>query len=230
VLHAAHTPAPQVIGPHVQPVVIQPAADAAGHVANHVLNLSRVASTSITSNLHEGNAAPVLVFGNTLRETSRSERSSIERIRERAMRGEPQAAAFDIGGYTGNIDPHKAAGVVHGQEFVFSAPAVRAIGLERLERLHTQAKTGRMSEDHVAGYADGGYVTVLDSPRPLTLSRSSQYLMPPAQPVKTGDTHVTHHNYEITVQAQQGMSRSTAMQTGREIGRGIDAARRSRGG
>jgi hypothetical protein len=145
------------------------------------------------------------------------------------MRGEPLPAGFDIGGYTGNIDPHKAAGVVHGQEFVFSAPAVRAIGLERLERLHTQAKTGRMSEDHVAGYADGGYVTVLDSPRPLTLSRSSQYLMPPAQPVKTGDTHITHHTNNITVQAAPGMSKATALQTGQQVGRGIEIARRRNG-
>jgi phage-related minor tail protein len=228
----AHTTAPQVIVPHVPPVVIQPASEAASHVANQVLNLSRIASTSITSNLHAGNASTALVLAprDTLRETSRTtERASIERIRERAMRGEPLPAGFDIGGYTGNIDPHKAAGVVHGQEFVFSAPAVRAIGLERLERLHTQAKTGRMSEDHVAGYADGGYVTVLDSPRPLTLSRSSQYLMPPAQPVKAGDTHITHHTNNITVQAAPGMSKATALQTGQQVGRGIEIARRRNG-
>jgi hypothetical protein len=43
---------------------------------------------------------------------------------------------FDTGGYTGDGSPTDVAGVVHNQEFVFSAPAVRNIGRENLDALH----------------------------------------------------------------------------------------------
>ncbi len=46
---------------------------------------------------------------------------------------------FAKGGYTGDVAPDKKAGVVHGQEFVFSAPAVKAIGRSTLERAHREA-------------------------------------------------------------------------------------------
>jgi hypothetical protein len=54
-------------------------------------------------------------------------------------------AMFDDGGYTGAGDPRKAAGIVHGGEYVFSAPAVQRIGVSNLEQIHH-------------GYADGGLV------------------------------------------------------------------------
>lgn len=56
------------------------------------------------------------------------------------------ATGFDRGGYTGGREG-RAAGVVHGEEFVFSAPAVRRIGVANLEALHRP------------NYASGGYVT-----------------------------------------------------------------------
>jgi phage-related minor tail protein len=43
---------------------------------------------------------------------------------------------FDTGGYTGDGNPTDVAGVVHGGEFVFSAPAVKNIGRENLDALH----------------------------------------------------------------------------------------------
>ncbi|MCA9900631.1 MAG: phage tail tape measure protein [Candidatus Competibacteraceae bacterium] len=49
--------------------------------------------------------------------------------------GTPQA--FALGGFTGGAE-NEIAGLVHGQEFVFSAPAVRSIGLPMLEMLHNQ--------------------------------------------------------------------------------------------
>ncbi|MFG1413472.1 phage tail length tape measure family protein [Xanthobacter sp. VTT E-85241] len=52
------------------------------------------------------------------------------------------------GGYTGDGPVSKAAGIVHGKEYVFSAAATRAIGVNNLEAMHRQAK----------GYRDGGYV------------------------------------------------------------------------
>jgi hypothetical protein len=60
---------------------------------------------------------------------------------------------FASGGYTGNGPRNAAAGVVHGQEFVFSAAATRRIGVGNLDALHRRAK----------GYADGGFV----SPAPM---------------------------------------------------------------
>jgi hypothetical protein len=65
---------------------------------------------------------------------------------------------FSAGGWTGPAPVQTPAGVVHGQEFVFSAPAVRRLGLPMLERLHRE---GRAGAPRVAlpGYADGGLVS-----------------------------------------------------------------------
>lgn len=52
------------------------------------------------------------------------------------------------GGYTGNGSKHQPAGVVHKGEYVFSAAAVRALGVRNLERAHRGAR----------GYAEGGMV------------------------------------------------------------------------
>ncbi|MCY4779488.1 tape measure protein [Sphingobacterium sp. UT-1RO-CII-1] len=43
---------------------------------------------------------------------------------------------FSSGGYTGNVGKEKVAGVVHGQEFVFSAAATKRIGVDNLKELH----------------------------------------------------------------------------------------------
>jgi hypothetical protein len=40
------------------------------------------------------------------------------------------------GGYTGNVAPNKVAGLVHGKEFVFSAPATQKWGLPLLEAMN----------------------------------------------------------------------------------------------
>lgn len=56
---------------------------------------------------------------------------------------------FDKGGYTGDQPDSAVAGVVHGGEYVFSARAVRRLGIGALEQMH-QAAT--------RGYRSGGYV------------------------------------------------------------------------
>ncbi|MDX2187801.1 MAG: hypothetical protein SFV32_12770 [Opitutaceae bacterium] len=48
-------------------------------------------------------------------------------------------AGFRRGGWSGDGAEDEPAGFVHGQEFIFSAPAVRAIGRENLEQFHTAA-------------------------------------------------------------------------------------------
>lgn len=55
---------------------------------------------------------------------------------------------FARGGYTGNGPVSAAAGVVHGQEYVFSAAATKAIGVSNLDAIHNAAR----------GYRNGGYV------------------------------------------------------------------------
>lgn len=53
-----------------------------------------------------------------------------------------QQPGYAVGGYTGDMAPHLPAGVVHGREFVFSAPATAAIGRGNLEAMHDAAKSG----------------------------------------------------------------------------------------
>lgn len=64
---------------------------------------------------------------------------------------------FSSGGYTGGAGVSAPAGVVHGQEYVMSAPAVRTLGVGFLDALHSTARRGapRVS---LPGYANGGYV------------------------------------------------------------------------
>jgi hypothetical protein len=88
---------------------------------------------------------------------------------ERIMSGERQIMSlfkpdedwlrrgFAVGGFTGHKPIDAIAGVVHGGEYVFSAPAVRAIGVPALERAHTQAKAGHATLD-IEGFASGGFV------------------------------------------------------------------------
>lgn len=51
-------------------------------------------------------------------------------------------SGFASGGFTGHQPTNAVAGVVHGGEFVFSAPAVRRVGLDNLEAMHEGATGG----------------------------------------------------------------------------------------
>lgn len=62
------------------------------------------------------------------------------------------ASTYDEGGFTGNFGVSQPAGIVHGKEFVFSAPAVATLGVNHLDNMHRAARAGRRG-----GYADGGY-------------------------------------------------------------------------
>jgi hypothetical protein len=65
---------------------------------------------------------------------------------------------FSAGGFTGGLPVQAPAGVVHGQEYVFSAPAVRSLGVPMLEQLHRSARAGAPRLG-LPGYADGGLVS-----------------------------------------------------------------------
>jgi len=51
-------------------------------------------------------------------------------------------AGYERGGFTGNLPTNQAAGTVHGKEFVFSAPATSAIGVQTLSAMHNAALNG----------------------------------------------------------------------------------------
>lgn len=57
---------------------------------------------------------------------------------------------YDQGDHTGHGDPKDVAGLVHKEEFVFSAPATKNIGVNYLRRLHEAGKRG-------AGFAEGDF-------------------------------------------------------------------------
>jgi len=59
-------------------------------------------------------------------------------------------AGFEIGGFTGGL-PGAIAGLVHGQEFVFSAPTTAFYGVDFLDRMQRSAITR-------PAYAQGGFV------------------------------------------------------------------------
>lgn len=62
-------------------------------------------------------------------------------------------SSFDVGGWTGGTR-NEPAGVVHGEEFVFSAPAVDRIGLPTLQAMHTGATVA--GSRSTAGSSGGG--------------------------------------------------------------------------
>ncbi|MBZ9678891.1 phage tail length tape measure family protein [Mesorhizobium sp. ES1-1] len=57
---------------------------------------------------------------------------------------------YDTGGFTGPGGKYEPAGIVHKEEYVFSAEATRAIGPRNLDALHKAARRG---------FAEGGYAT-----------------------------------------------------------------------
>ena len=109
---------------------------------------------------------------------------------------------FSSGGYTGDIAPSKAAGIVHGGEYVFSAPAVRSIGVAALEGMHTRAKVG------LPGYSDGGLVEA----RP-------QYVTQSTRRDQAGGGGRAGDTIHVNVTVPGGSSRDHSANIGREAGR-----------
>ena len=85
-----------------------------------------------------------------------------------ALPGSGNDQAFALGGFTGGME-NEIAGMVHGQEFVFSAPAVRSIGLPMLEMLHQQG----MAAGGNSGVSIGDvYVTPGGADTPIEYGRA----------------------------------------------------------
>lgn len=70
------------------------------------------------------------------------------------------AGAYEDGGYTGGSEG-QPVGVVHGAEFVWSAPAVRAVGVGNLERAHQAALGGGGGASAGGGGRSGGSATTV---------------------------------------------------------------------
>lgn len=66
---------------------------------------------------------------------------------------------FSSGGYTGGAGRKQVAGVVHGGEYVMSAPAVQRIGLENLEALHKGGSVGSQPKITINNNAPGAVVS-----------------------------------------------------------------------
>lgn len=71
---------------------------------------------------------------------------------------------YDQGGHTGTGADSDVAGLVHANEFVFDAPAVRRIGIDNLEAIRRGS---------LPGYQDGGFVTSNPLPLPASVGTGS---------------------------------------------------------
>jgi phage-related minor tail protein len=149
------------------------------------------------------------------------------------------------GGYTGDVDPKKVAGVVHGHEYVFSSKAVDAIGLSTLNRMHAAAANDSIDgvlsaalrvkgNRELGGPVNSGSLYRVNERGPEVLTVDGrQYLMTggqggqvtPTTPASGSGGQVIH----VHVTPPPGSSRQTALQWGTEAGRHIQTAiRRNR--
>lgn len=119
---------------------------------------------------------------------------------------------FDQGGWTGSAPVSAPVGVVHGNEYVFSAPAVRSIGVDVLDRVHRQARAGARRSG-LPGFADGGFVRSGRSqtpaaPRggPVTVHA---YINPTVHGVPDRRTR-EHLAADISLEIQEAVERGTA--------------------
>jgi hypothetical protein len=80
---------------------------------------------------------------------------------------------FKVGGFTGFGDDDDAAGLVHKNEFVWSAPAVRAIGAGNLERAHQAALSGGGGVS-AGGGASGAPGNIILAMSPEDVARSQR--------------------------------------------------------
>jgi hypothetical protein len=126
-------------------------------------------------------------------------------------------ATFATGGWTGpGASDTQVAGVVHANEYVFSAPAVRSIGVNRLEEWHREARRGA-PRLLVPGYANGGFVRAMDgSGASSSASASRQRDREDRRPIV------------INFTLQGNPTRDTQQQIAAKVARGLEIASRRR--
>lgn len=118
---------------------------------------------------------------------------------------------FASGGYTGNGPRSAAAGVVHGQEYVFSAAATKRIGVGNLEAMHRSAK----------GYASGGYVgpmpTVSNDNRSAAAPVTVNVINNAGAEVKTRETTGADGSRQLEIMVDQMVANSMSQGSGRKV-------------
>lgn len=112
------------------------------------------------------------------------------------MLGRALRPAFQAGGYTGNGGADQVAGVVHGGEFVFSAPAVNRMGAGALDAMHRAA---------VKGYAGGGLVGAM---APAAAGADRGFMATSTR--GAGDTHVHFHGVRDVAGFRQSQTQISA--------------------
>jgi len=112
-------------------------------------------------------------------------------------------AGFDEGGYTGNADISKIAGVVHGKEYVIDAPTVQHFGPGFFKSLQDEAHGGSaLSGYQLGGYAGGTIpwnAPVFETPLP-----SSQTMITQSRGGETQNIHNEKTEINLTIQMQPG--------------------------
>lgn len=98
------------------------------------------------------------------------------------------AWGYASGGWTGNGPRNKAAGIVHGQEGVLNADAMRSVGIANLNRLNAGANFGELAA------ANGGNVT--------NITNATTFLMPARYTPQT-QAQVDQNNARVQQRAQQ---------------------------
>lgn len=124
--------------------------------------------------------------------------------------GTDLALFYAKGGYTGNGDRDKVAGIVHGREFVFDAEATAKIGRDTLERMHKAARRDpvdvaaeliarvRGKREFGGPVAPGGMYEVNERrPEVLTMGDRDYLMMGAKQgtvkPAGTGAVHIVNN-------------------------------------
>jgi hypothetical protein len=128
-------------------------------------------------------------------------------------------AGFDTGGYTGDVGVNEPAGVVHGKEFVISAPAVKRIGVRNLEALHAFGRGGAARPALTPrSFAIGGYV------RPVPQRAAAA---PAPAPARAANGPGRRAPVAFHYHPAPGESRATGLQTSREMARELQRGLRN---
>ncbi|KFG91727.1 putative phage tape measure protein [Sphingobium herbicidovorans NBRC 16415] len=116
---------------------------------------------------------------------------------------------FASGGYTGNMPVNQVAGLVHGQEFVFDAEAVKRIGRGQLEAIRNGSfRAPRISAGTLQAASGGGAVRI-------EVASTEMWQAAVHQISGNAAVSIVEKSAPAVVAASVGQSRSDAMRAGR---------------
>jgi lambda family phage tail tape measure protein len=116
---------------------------------------------------------------------------------------------FASGGYTGNMPVNQVAGLVHGQEFVFDAEAVKRIGRGQLEAIRNGSfRAPRISAGTLQAASGGGAVRI-------EVASTEMWQAAVHQISGNAAVSIVEKSAPVVVAASVGQSRSDAMRAGR---------------